>query len=404
MASIAYEYVAEDISSSWQAIAKNTFIDVVLPVGTADRRSSSVPRSACLNHGYFPDAEADVIGGDLKELITKRQEGRSSNVSTDSGDSEEEEESVGSGNIYPIGAATEFEVKMMAAERDRVLLELQAGLDASRATSRKVIPDVSASRASAANEVLEDYAAWLDRGHGVDAWDIGLATADLLVAHPERPCQSLREVEVITATEQNSAAWGLQESTMPAPWKKPKAEVAFAGPERPKLTSSAKAYLPAGNLRTKTPGAKLNKKARKLYGRLRWQCSHVAVAAHQAMLTCKFLTSVILDTTSKGNWSIVAHMPRESLHLKEQVLSVAKQTLLDACEQSDYCYVLGYKHRPFMKTSDGFFSLLAAVHTASEATCWSHVEYGCCAEGHACSWKHPALTINLTVTVKPDIV
>mmetsp|Transcript_45109 Transcript_45109/g.79377 ORF Transcript_45109/g.79377 Transcript_45109/m.79377 type:complete len:327 (+) Transcript_45109:150-1130(+) len=322
MTSIVYKQVTQTETDQWQAVTKNTFIDMVLPSGTCGQRSSSVPRSMRLNDGTIAIKAPKLEQRLLKEYLEapQQQQGRLSDASTDAC-SASDEDSVDSGNV--------------CAPKDST-------------SSQKI-----SLRSSA-----EPYTPQVSQGSNM----VYLLQTPLA---PDIQAQALQDAEP---------------------------------PERTKLSSQAKVWTPVCTLRSKPPGTKLNKKARRLCGRLRWQCHEVAAAAEKAMSLCMYIVSAEL-VMERSSWSIIAHIRPEHFHFKEQVLSAAKQSLLDNAEQSDQVYVLGYRKKPFMTTPLGFFVMLGTMSDPQQA-CWEYFCNGCCARDEGCSWQHPAFMVTVNVMVK----
>lgn len=89
-------------------------------------------------------------------------------------------------------------------------------------------------------------------------------------------------------------------------------------------------------------------------------------------------------------------------HVKEQheqeILSVAKQSLLWSAEQSSCVWVLGYKSGAFNSIAGGFEVTLAEMQDENRA-CWDIFERGTCSQGCSCRLQHPVSSIAATVEV-----
>lgn len=275
-----------------------------------------------------------------------------------------------------------------------------SGVDISQPPPSKIIPYVSPEHSSSEDQVQKSADA-----QSMATWDPKALTKPSILNTPDADADlddfaEFAQPLYMKSDAKNMAMWDQNELTMPSIWP-PDADVDLVlenlgAIAKPLLSTSPKADFWLGCLRTQTPGGKLNRKARKVYGSLRFQCSLVADAARRAMMASEFFSDVELDTNSRGNWFLIAHVFPEYFQMEEQILIATKTMLLDASEQSDVCFVLGHKDQPFVNTSDGFTALLAAV-TAVKPACRHFMAYGSCAWGNDCKWGHPALGIALNV-------
>jgi len=170
-------------------------------------------------------------------------------------------------------------------------------------------------------------------------------------------------------------------------------------PGSTQLSTQAKTFAPGCCLQQKPPGSKLNANSRKRCAKFRWQCQQVILAAQEALAALIFVQSVEL-VAQKSSLSLDARMRPEYSEKKEQALSKAKQALLDAAEQSQGVYVLGYRSKPFLATPDGFFVILG-VMTCSKDACWDTFCYGCCRNEGACTLQHPVYQVPVYVNLTP---
>jgi len=74
--------------------------------------------------------------------------------------------------------------------------------------------------------------------------------------------------------------------------------------------------------------------------------------------------------------------------------SQAKDALLNAAEQSENTYVIGYGDMPFKKLDNLSFSAnIGCVPEAhKDSACWEYYEWGVCPRCTSCRWNHPAKT------------
>mmetsp|Transcript_51959 Transcript_51959/g.111135 ORF Transcript_51959/g.111135 Transcript_51959/m.111135 type:complete len:351 (+) Transcript_51959:80-1132(+) len=132
---------------------------------------------------------------------------------------------------------------------------------------------------------------------------------------------------------------------------------------------------------------------------LRQEVGAILVAAQAALLSCLWIMTAEVVPGTAGIQSIVATIRAQDFHLREAVLTCAKQAILDACASSQRVYTLGYKARPFMTTPGGFAVKLGVVLN-ERAACWGLLKQGfCCFEGQ-CRWVHPACQTRVDVKVK----
>lgn len=72
--------------------------------------------------------------------------------------------------------------------------------------------------------------------------------------------------------------------------------------------------------------------------------------------------------------------------------SFVKDALLNAAEQSERTYILGYGYQPFKSLDHCSFSTtICCLPTAHQDTaCWDTYEHGCCPRRATCHWDHPS--------------
>lgn len=83
---------------------------------------------------------------------------------------------------------------------------------------------------------------------------------------------------------------------------------------------------------------------------------------------------------------------------EDQLLSLAKTTLLREAEKSPCVYIVGYEAQPFVPVLHGFRASLGAMRDVSKA-CWDVYKTSVCKRGPACDRQHPPCTILVHVAV-----
>jgi len=91
-----------------------------------------------------------------------------------------------------------------------------------------------------------------------------------------------------------------------------------------------------------------------------------------------------------AGWTVTAHVrPERLLEKREELLTLAKEALLQAADQLEGVYVLGYRTRPFTPLPNGFGATLASMSDPSRA-CWGTFSKGFCRNPETCRFQHPA--------------
>lgn len=102
--------------------------------------------------------------------------------------------------------------------------------------------------------------------------------------------------------------------------------------------------------------------------------------------------SVVVSTEvieGPAGWTITANVePEQLLKKREELLTVAKEALLQAADQLEGVYVLGYRTRPFTPLPHGFGATLASMSDPSRA-CWGTFSKGFCRNPETCRFQHP---------------
>jgi hypothetical protein len=106
----------------------------------------------------------------------------------------------------------------------------------------------------------------------------------------------------------------------------------------------------------------------------------------------------VCDTS--GDCSIVVQTGSADDSLTEQVLTQAKQALLEAANHSKSVYVMGYcSPNPFTMVSQGFEATLGAMENAGQA-CWHLFKKGFCRHDADCCKQHPTHKVPVRVLVE----
>mmetsp|Transcript_57948 Transcript_57948/g.137942 ORF Transcript_57948/g.137942 Transcript_57948/m.137942 type:complete len:295 (-) Transcript_57948:113-997(-) len=124
----------------------------------------------------------------------------------------------------------------------------------------------------------------------------------------------------------------------------------------------------------------------------------VAHAACVAMQMTAIAMMVELSASEQG-WSIVAWLSPQTLHAKENLLAVAKESLLQSAAGSGHTFVIGYMGQPFLNTQQGFSAVLGAM-ADHQGACWDFFKTGSCSRHRRCRWQHPVSQKAVEVVVK----
>lgn len=335
-----------------KVVIKNTFIEHVLPKHV-QRRCMSVPSSARLNNGIGHSGKECPLEFQrfLKGAAAEAAISPVSDASTDSGATSDDE----SVDSTPTNISTTPQT--MYASDVMPVLHMQ----------QMVLVAIPVSTAEAVAEA------------------ISLPIAAMETA----PVQKTKLSAKAKAFTPTPTAEARQQELLP---------VKQVTKQVTKLTTEAKAFTPGCCLQQKPPGTKLNANARKRCARFRWQCQEVVLAARDAITRCMLVQSVIFDV-EKSSVSLDVHMQPESFHNKDVTISRAKQALLESAEQSQGVYVMGYRSKPFLATSEGFFVILGVMTCAKEA-CWDIFGHGNCRNEGSCTLQHPVYQMPVYVNIK----
>lgn len=123
--------------------------------------------------------------------------------------------------------------------------------------------------------------------------------------------------------------------------------------------------------------------------------------AKRAMQESGYVANVEVRLDEDG-WSISVQ-PIEMADGKwqtDRLLTIAKESLLQACSKSKCIYILGYcAPKPFVMRAQGFEATLGAMESARTA-CWHVYKKGFCRHGASCCKEHPACEMTVRVLVE----
>jgi hypothetical protein len=131
-----------------------------------------------------------------------------------------------------------------------------------------------------------------------------------------------------------------------------------------------------------------------------WQDTATDVVAKMSLALGNIDSVSHVECRQHGaEWTVLAKTKIAGLCQFERIQTVAKRTVLQAAEASQCLYVLGYRGLPFQPTPGGFTVSLASM-TNSKNACWDVYKKGFCPRGCACTWEHPGLVQNVTLTIE----
>jgi len=114
------------------------------------------------------------------------------------------------------------------------------------------------------------------------------------------------------------------------------------------------------------------------------------------------IKDVEVSEEADGSWNIVVQ-PRgsdDNSLQTELLLTLAKETLLDAAASSKCIYVMGYcAPKPFNMKPQGFEATLGAMQVAQDA-CWHVFKKGFCRHAEDCCKQHPGYQAPVHVVVE----
>lgn len=146
------------------------------------------------------------------------------------------------------------------------------------------------------------------------------------------------------------------------------------------------------------PKADVNDPAMQHYGP---RFAEVINCAKKIMQASECIKCVQLDDTN-GYTLILQpqHAAEGSGQQTQQLMTIAKEAILEASSKSKCIYVQGYAGlRPFTMKPQGFEATLTAMENARNA-CWHIFKKGFCRHGDACSKQHPVCQQTVQVVVE----
>jgi len=140
--------------------------------------------------------------------------------------------------------------------------------------------------------------------------------------------------------------------------------------------------------------------------KFRFQFENLLNATKQALSNAPGILGVDMFENSGAmsqNMTIVAWARRkERTSIEhEQILKLAKDSIMRAAENSSGAYVMGYKQRPFSPTDYGFSAVLGGMADEKQA-CWDMFMKGSCRREYSgdCRWQHAACLLPIQVEVR----
>lgn len=126
----------------------------------------------------------------------------------------------------------------------------------------------------------------------------------------------------------------------------------------------------------------------------------VVEAGHDAFGKCDLVVEAEMSECRLG-WTVTGQLQQTAGQSERSAFAAAQQALLQAAEESQHIYIVGYEAQPFSPspTGHGFTAQLAAVLEESTA-CWDLLTQGSCGRGCHCRWQHPTwkVAIHFTAT------
>jgi len=161
-----------------------------------------------------------------------------------------------------------------------------------------------------------------------------------------------------------------------------------AAPERPRLSTKAKAFVSTTAAIASQPKSPQNFNA---------QVESVLLSVRSALFCMGFLANVS-KSPATGGWSVCAQVQHGSQARASMLLAGAKRALVRGVEQSTSVYLLGYRAQPFTDSASGFSATLCGVEDEN-VVCWDYCSTGICRRGCACKWAHPDFQVSVSVSV-----
>jgi len=123
-------------------------------------------------------------------------------------------------------------------------------------------------------------------------------------------------------------------------------------------------------------------------------CSHahsVLASVKHTLMLLPGVTTVELQSGAEGTLTTLSIQLDPEVSTVETVIEASKHVLLEAAENSETTYIMGYEAEPFKDMSEfTFATMLAACPTTwQRSACWETYQQGLCPRGKACKWQHP---------------
>lgn len=123
-------------------------------------------------------------------------------------------------------------------------------------------------------------------------------------------------------------------------------------------------------------------------------CSHAHGVLASVKHTLMLLPGVIdveLQSGAEGTLTTISIQLDPEVSRVESVIEASKHVLLQAADNSETTYIMGYEAEPFKDMNEfTFATMLAACPTTwQRSACWETYQQGLCPRGKACKWQHP---------------
>jgi len=153
-----------------------------------------------------------------------------------------------------------------------------------------------------------------------------------------------------------------------------------------RLSSAAKAFTPS------TPSAATPPGSRKFRREVEGLANKVKLALAGS---CDCLAAAEAGYSPQG-WFVSVSLSGQNLHMKEWLLTQAKQAIYNA--HLRHSQLIGQCTQPFQLTPLGFAARLGSAPDEHKA-CWNLFKQGFCQYGDFCHWQHPSAQTVLSVKV-----
>jgi len=135
------------------------------------------------------------------------------------------------------------------------------------------------------------------------------------------------------------------------------------------------------------------------------QCEAMMAAVKAALASCQYVCGPAPDYGVEvrhdlDGWYVITHIHPTAVHHTQQVLSIAKETLLWVATESETVYVLGYSARPFQATNWGFIAKLGELKGKWHHACTDIFRKGFCPRGESCFYAHPKTQTSVNFVVQ----